>query len=337
MPDERLFELAAAGELHTEEQIANEVERLLLHAKAAPAVARFVQLWLPSERVRDVVKSEEHFPEFTADIREAMIGEFDRDVQDAYWNGMGIEELLTADYSWMSSELAAYYGLYASPETADAQGWMRVDLSERGGGILTRGAIMASLGTPTTSSPIHRGKLIRENLLCQEMPPPPNDIQIDVPEYTEGSTTRSLYEGYTLANEDCAGCHELMDWIGFGFENYDGDGTYRTTEEGQPIDSSGQIARSPHSDATFSGPNQLATLLAESADVQECYVRNWLEYATGVEVEEDSVCAAEIAVAVKEAGGGLAGTLAVLASTPDFRVRLGESTELDGPAPRVGE
>jgi hypothetical protein len=73
MPDDRLFELAAAGELHTEDQIATEVQRMLLHAKMGPAVARFTRLWLPSERVRDVVKSEDIYPGFTAEIRDAMI------------------------------------------------------------------------------------------------------------------------------------------------------------------------------------------------------------------------------------------------------------------------
>ena len=337
MPDDRLFELAAAGELHTEEQIAKEVERMLLHAKMGPAVARFTRLWLPSERVRDVVKSEEIYPGFSAEIRAAMIEEFDRDVQDAYWNGMGIGDLFTADYSWMSAPLAAYYGVDADTATADALGWMRVDLSDTGGGLLTRGALMASLATPSTSSPIRRGKLIRENLLCQTMPPPPNDIQIDIPEYTEGTTTRALYENYTLANEDCAGCHELMDLIGFGFENYDGDGTYRTKEQGQVVDASGEIVRSPHSNAPFAGPDELGALLAESDDVQFCYVKNWLQYATGAVVDEDSTCALEIAQAVKDAGGGMAETLAVLASTPDIRVRVGEADELDGPAPRVAE
>jgi hypothetical protein len=337
MPDDRLFERAAAGELHTAEQIADEVDRLLLSSRSAPAVSRFVRLWLPTERVRDVVKNDEIYPGFTANIRAAMIGEIDRDVQDAYWNGLGISELLVADYSWMSPELAAYYGVVADPETADADGWMKVDLSANGGGLLTRGALMASLGTPTTSSPIHRGKFVRENLLCQTMPPPPNDIQIVVPEYTEGQTTRSLYEGYTLANEDCAGCHDLMDRIGFGFENYDGDGTWRETDQGQTVDASGEIVRSPHSDGSFSGPTQLGALLANSDDVEQCYVRNWIEYATGVEVDPESTCAVEIAVAAKKNGGGIAGTLATLATTPDFRVRLGTSAELDGPAPPVAD
>jgi hypothetical protein len=338
MPDDRLFELAAAGELHTEDQIATEVQRMLLHAKAGPNVGRFTRLWLPSERVRDVVKSEDIYPGFTAEIRDAMIEEIDRDVQDAYWDGKGVGELLTADYSWMSPQLADYYGVEADPGTADAGGWMRVDLSDEGGaGILTRGALMASLATPSTSSPIRRGKLIRENLLCQTMPPPPNDIQIDIPEYTEGTTTRELYENYTLANKDCAGCHQLMDLIGFGFENYDGNGVYRTTDQGKPVDASGEIVRSPHSDASFGGPNELGALLADSEDVQFCYVRNWLEYATGAEVDVDSPCALEIAAKVKEAGGSMAETLAVLAATPDIQNRIGEVDELDGPAPRVAE
>ena len=196
---------------------------------------------------------------------------------------------------------------------------------------------MASLGTPTTSSPVHRGKFVREKLLCQTMPPPPNDIMITVPEFTEGATTRSLYEGYTLANEDCAGCHDLMDRIGFGFENYDGDGTYRSTDQGYTVDASGEIVRSPHSDATFAGPDELAAILAESTDVQQCSVKNWLQYATGVEVDIEAPCTVEMAAKVKESGGGLAGALVTLTSMPDFRMRLGIASELDGPAPPVAK
>jgi hypothetical protein len=255
-------------------------------------------------------------------------------VEEAYWSGLGIDDLLLSDWSMMTPALATYYGIAADPATAGADGWMKVDVE---GGLLTRGALMASLGTPTTSSPVHRGKFVREKLLCQTMPPPPNDIQIEVPEFTEGSTTRSLYENYTLANKDCAGCHDLMDRIGFGFENYDGDGTYRTTDQGHPVDASGEIVRSPHSDGDFADPDGLATLLADSSDVEQCYVKNWLEYATGAQVDDDSTCALEIAEAVKDAGGGMAETLAVLASTPDIRTRLGETDELDGPAPRVAE
>jgi hypothetical protein len=337
MPDERLFALAAAGQLHTEEQIAAEAERLAVDERAAPAVSRFLGLWLPTERVMDVVKSTDLYPNFSATIRQAMKDEFDRNVQEAYWNGLGIADLLQADWSMMNAELADYYGVKADPATADPDGWMKVDLSSTGGGLLTRGALMASLGTPSTSSPIHRGKVVREKLLCQTMPPPPNDIMVTVPEFTEGATTRSLYESYTLANKDCAGCHDLMDRIGFGFENYDGDGTYRTTDQGHPVDASGEIVRSPHSDAPFSGPDELAAILATSTDVDQCYVKNWLEFSTGVEVDIESTCAAEMVSKVKENGGGLAGTLVTLASMRDFRVRLGVASEADGPAPPVAK
>jgi hypothetical protein len=337
MPDERLFELAAAGELHTAEQIATEAERLVLDQRAAAAASRFLGLWMPTERVKDVVRSTDLYPNFTDEIRQAMRDEFERNAQEAYWNGLGIGDLLLADWSMMSAELAAYYGVKADPKTAGPDGWMRVDLAKTGGGLLTRGALMASLATPTTSSPIHRGKFVREKLLCQTMPPPPNDIEIVVPEYTEGATTRSLYEAYTLANEDCAGCHDLMDRIGFGFENYDGDGTYRATDQGSVVDASGEIVRSPHSDGTFTGPGELAAILAASEDVDTCYVKNWLEYATGVQVDLDAICTQEMAVKVRENGGGLAGTLVTLASLPDLRVRLGEASELDGPAPAVAK
>jgi len=334
MPDERLFSLAAAGELHTSEQIAAEAERLAVDPRAAPAVSRFIGLWMPIDRITSIVKDAGLYPTFSATIRQAMKDEFSRDVEEAYWSGLGISDLLLSNWSMMTPELATYYGIVADPSTADADGWMKVDVEC---GLLTRGALMASLGPPTTSSPVHRGKFVREKLLCQTMPPPPNDIQIDVPEYTEGSTTRSLYENYTLANKDCAGCHDLMDRIGFGFENYDGDGTYRTTDQGYTVDASGEIVRSPHSDGDFPDADGLAALLADSTDVEQCYVKNWLEYATGTSVDIESTCAAEMASKVKENGGGLAGTLVTLATMRDLRVRLGDSTESDGPAPPVGD
>jgi hypothetical protein len=334
MPDDELFALAAKGQLHTSDQIQAEAERLAVDERAAPAVSRFIGLWMPTDRVTSVVKDATLYPTFSAAIRQAMKDEFDRDVQEAYWSGLGISDMMLADWSMMTPELATYYGIAADPATADADGWMKVDVE---GGILTRGALMAGLGTATTSSPVRRGKFVREKLLCQTMPPPPNDIQIDVPVFTEGETTRSLYENYTLANKDCAGCHDLMDRIGFGFENYAGDGTYRTTEEGQPIDASGQIVRSPHSDGDFAGPGELAALLADSSDVEQCYVKNWLEYATGEPVDIESTCAVEMVDKVQENGGGLAGTLVTLATMRDLRVRLGDAAESDGPAPPVGD
>jgi hypothetical protein len=152
-------------------------------------------------------------------------------------------------------------------------------------------------------------------------PPPPPGIVIQPPPLDPSKTARERYSAHESV-QPCAGCHRLMDKIGFAFEHFDGIGRYRSDDNGQPIDASGEIVDSPSSDGKFDGTSELADKLAASADVRACVARQWLRYAYGVDDRGESACV--IDRLVKAAGGGDAslGALLELSANADvLRVR----------------
>src|SRR5690606_33667595 len=123
-----------------------------------------------------------------------------------------------------------------------------------------------------------RGVLVRERFLCHDMPPPPPVVG-DLPEPTGNETTRERYEEIHAGNPSCAGCHSLMDPIGFAFEHLDASGRYRETEAGLPIDDSGYLAALGGEDIPFEGPTELAVALAERPEVATCVASYLASYA----------------------------------------------------------
>ncbi|MCA9689946.1 MAG: DUF1588 domain-containing protein, partial [Myxococcales bacterium] len=121
-----------------------------------------------------------------------------------------------AGFSYVNDGLAAYYGIPAGAGEADAEGFRRVELVGARLGLLTQGGVLTTHALPTTSSPIHRGKLVRERLLCQELPPPPPSLDTSPPPVDPDLSTRERYEMHS-ADPACKGCHERIDPIGFGF------------------------------------------------------------------------------------------------------------------------
>jgi hypothetical protein len=144
-------------------------------------------------------------------------------------------------------------------------------------GLLTLPAIMAATGKPDESSPIYRGRFVREALLCQQLPAPPADIP-PAPDVSADSSTRDRANQHQ-ADPLCSGCHQLLDPIGFGFENYDTLGRYRTSDGGKPVDASGNLIGTRDVDGPFNGAAELAAKLASSSEVEECVTRQWFRFA----------------------------------------------------------
>ncbi|NUO49333.1 MAG: DUF1592 domain-containing protein, partial [Polyangiaceae bacterium] len=272
MPDEALFAKAEAGELETSAQIEAEARRMLEDPRAHVLVAEFHKQWLDYERVANVTKDAELFPDWSPAIGQLMAEETRTFIDGVIFGDQGtLTTLLSAPYSYMNGELAAFYGV--DLPSGDG-GFTRVDLDPtQRAGLLTTGTLLTINAHTNQTSPTLRGRLIREQLLCDSVPPPPADVNIEAPEVDPGSTGKDRFLQHT-EDPGCAGCHNLMDPIGFGFEGYDTVARFRTTEGGKPIDATGSLMASDV-DGPFDGVVELAAKLAQSGEVGACYSKQW--------------------------------------------------------------
>lgn len=306
MPDEALFAQARALTLHTPEQVAVQARRLLADPRAEAVAVDFHTQWLGLHALENVTKDPDVFPEFDEDLRSSMLQETPFFVQQVLFHGdRRLETLLTAPYTFADERLARVYG-----QAGTAGGSLsRIDLdpSERSG-FLTHPGLLAALAQPDQSSPIHRGKFVRERLLCQPLPDPPPGVVVQAPEVDPALPTRQRYAQHS-ADPSCASCHHLMDPIGFAFEHYDAIGRFRQTDGDRPVDATGEISSdSPElatdADGSFDGVVELGRTLAQSEDVHACVVRQWFRFAAGRAEESADVCALDAVQTAFVAGDG---------------------------------
>jgi hypothetical protein len=277
MPDAELFAAAELGELDSPEQIRAQAERLLESPRARERLGLFFTEWLELRNVDRMLKDATLFPDYSLQ-QGAML----RDQVELFATAVVLDQagtpadLLTASYTFMTPELAPLYGVGAPT----APGFSRVDLDpSRRMGLLTHVGILANLAKSNQNDPVHRGKFVRERLLCQVVPPPPVNANITPPAVRADATTRERFAQHR-ADPSCAACHALMDPIGLGFEHYDALGQWRDTENNLPIDATGEIIGTDVA-GTFDGAIELSHKLAQSAQVRACLVEQLFRFAHG--------------------------------------------------------
>ena len=314
MPDDMLLQAAGAGQLGTRAQIDAHVERLLQDPKHRATMHTFVGEWLESNRVEMVLKDPNVF-DLTDAMREDMQRETAALVEDVVFTRKGsLADLLTTNYTFVNATLAKHYGLPAVTGTALVK-----TTTQRDPGILTQGSILSGHAGLTFSSPTLRGKLVRTRLLCETLPPPPDDVDtmIKVPE--NAKTTREIFSAH-VKDPNCGPCHTTMDPIGFGFENYDVVGRFRTQENGVPVDTSGYIVGR---EVRFNGLRQLSEYLAGNADVQQCMVRFLSYFAYGAANWREDGCTYDaITAEAKAANWSIRSVLTAITHAPHFTSRV---------------
>jgi hypothetical protein len=169
--------------------------------------------------------------------------------------------------------------LYGATATGTALTRTPLDASQRRG-LLTQAVFMASHADGDSTRLVDRGRFIREEVLCLDVPKPPAQFMFNDPKITEDMTAREKLTVHA-ANPACAGCHALFDAIGFAMESYDPVGQYRTTEKGKPIDTSGTIPLPGDRELKFANFIELVDQLAKLREPYECFSARYLEYATG--------------------------------------------------------
>ncbi len=273
------------------------------------------------EELRTLDRNTGQFPEFDDALRAALESETARFVSHVVFEGGGFPELLRARYTFVNEALGRLYGIPAAGVT----GFEKRDYpAGRRAGILGHGSVLAVTSHSDQTSPVRRGLFVRRRLLCQDLPPPPPDIP-GVPEVDPTATTR---ERFRMHSDDpaCRSCHQYTDALGFGLETFDPIGRWRDTENGAPIDPSGELndvnGLGTDTRTTFQTLPELADALAESEAARSCFVRQTYRWARGFRETLANRCARLwIERRFAESGGDIKELLVAIVLSPDFVVR----------------
>lgn len=274
-PDDALLDAAASGRLDTPAGIAAQVRRLIESDRARAGFRNFVSEWLDLYTLDELRKDPNVYKHFSTQLggmaREETLRVAEHLVFD---EGADFRDLLTTRTTFVNRRLAAIYNV-PSPVV---EGYGRVELP-RGGpraGLLGQVSILARYAHPVATSSTLRGKFVREVLLCQQMPLPPADLNVAIPEATERAPTLRDRLAVHREVEVCATCHDLMDPIGLSLERFDGIGRFRVEENDATIDPSGELDGRTYDDALG-----LSGAVAASPLFAPCVVRRLYSYASG--------------------------------------------------------
>jgi hypothetical protein len=316
MPDDQLTQAAQQDALTKDDAIAAQVTRMLADPRARTMVAHFHDMWLHLQRFNTLEKDPTVFPKFSPEIAGLMSQETHQFLDHLVWDGEGdVTTMFTAPYTYLNAKLASYYGLTAPGDTFSK---VAIDPSLRLG-LLSQGGLLATMDKQNQTGPVQRGKFIREQLLCMEMPPPPPNV----PKAPDLSPTLSTRERFTQhrADPSCSTCHSLMDQMSLSLENFDGAGQYRTLENGKPIDVSGEIL-SADVPGVFNGATGLAQKLGASNVVKSCVSKAWFQYVYGrPQADADACTQATVDQKFKASGYKIKDLILALTQTDAFRYR----------------
>ncbi len=261
---------------------------MMLDDRAKQMPGTFHREWLELTHALEAPKAPTMYPAWTPQLAADLFTESQTFVDQVFWTDGQLASLLAAPYSYVNANAAKLYGATAPSATTFTK--VMLNPAERAG-ILTQGTFLASKANPDQTSPVRRGKFVREQLLCQPVSPPPNDIVVKPPDYDPTKSTRERYIQHETEAR-CASCHSAMDFIGFGFEGYDAIGAHRTQDGPHPVDATGKLTLTDV-DGDFDGAVALAQKLAKSADVQNCTVTQWFRFATGRAEGTSDACSLE--------------------------------------------
>ena len=282
-PDAELSALADKGELHKPGTLREQAERLLMHPRARALFDGFGAQWLRVNDLERQVFDPDLFPQMTSALREAMMSEVRLFFESIVRENQRIIRFVDSDYTFLNEPLAELYDLKQFIQGPEMR---RVKLENPNrGGILGMSATLAATSFPTRTSPVRRGVWVLEQLLGERVPPPPPDVpKLDEQEQksVEGLTLRQRTELHTT-DPVCANCHQVLDPIGFGLENFDAIGRWREKNDaGVAIDSAGKLPTG----AAFSNAAELKRLLAErETDLARNLTERLMAHALGRHLE----------------------------------------------------
>lgn len=273
-PDDELLAAAEAGRLHEAADLRLQAARLLAKPGARLALQNFFSELLRLTDLDRLSKDTRLFPAaaegFGTDAREETLLLVDDLV---FERDADIRTLLTATETFVNSRLAEVYGI--TPPAGDGFAKVELPASGRRRGFFGQAAFLAKQAHATNTSAVLRGKFVSTVFLCREIPAPPPDLNTGFSDSVKARTLRERSAAHSKQPQ-CAACHQLMDPIGLGFENFDAIGRWRETENGATIDASGELDGTPFRDAA-----ELGAVVAANPDFGACMAKNVYRYAAG--------------------------------------------------------
>jgi hypothetical protein len=239
IPDEELLSLAEQRKLKDPATFDAQVHRMLGDPKSQALIDNFAGQWLQLRNVRNVQPNSDLFPDFDDNLRQGLKRETELFFDSVIREDRPVLDLMTADDTFVNERVAKHYGI----DGVHGSRFRRVTLAdERRFGLLGKGSVLAVTSHAERTSPVVRGKWILDNILGAPVPPPPPDIP-QLKEKVEGEKPRTMREQMAehRTNPVCATCHKVMDPIGLSMENFDVVGAWRSDDDGNPIDATGEL------------------------------------------------------------------------------------------------
>lgn len=288
-PDATLLAAAESGELLTEAGLEKQVERMLASPRMEDGVRTFFTDMLGFDKFATLSIDTTRYPKFTqrveSDAREQTLRTI---VDHLLHKDRDYRDLFTTPDTFLTPALAALYGvpLARTQELGGAVPWVPYTFAEDDpyAGILAQASFLSLNSHPARTSPTLRGMALREKLLCQKVPPPPGEVDFNLVQDTDNPEFKTVRQRLTAHSSDpvCAGCHKITDRIGLSLENFDTAGAFRTTENGAPIDVSGNF-----NGTDFVGLKELVELLKNDRAVTSCLVERAFAYGTARHPDSD--------------------------------------------------
>jgi hypothetical protein len=331
LPDQTLIDAANAGQLATADQVATQATRMSADAKAQDALRDFANQWLDIENMDSVTKDTQFknwTPVLAQELHNETLTTFSSSVA---MDNTDYATLLTSTSSYVNPDLAAFYNT-GVPGTGNSTSYTKTAVGTASAprmGLLTNASVLAMHAHTSLPSPTLRGRMMRQQILCDQIPNPPSQVGGTVipPPPTSlpaGQTTRQQYMQHFGVNQLCGSCHQYMDYVGFGFDNYDATGAYITAEGGTPVDSSGMFMAMNPSGLTgsFTSGTDMITKLVASNQARECFALQELRYAIQrVELAGDACSAEQVYQAFQAGGFNVQKLLLAIVRTDSFRNR----------------
>jgi cytochrome c5 len=275
MPDDELLGLAETNKLHDPAVLDAQLKRMMADKKAAAFAENFAGQWLEVRNLDSISPDPKKFPMWTADLKDELRTETRLFFQYVLGENRPVSEFVDAKYTFLNEPLAKFYGIPG----VKGPDFRKVDLTtDQRGGVLTQASVLAVSSYPNRTSPTIRGKYILNNLLGTPPPPPPPDVPaLDDSKVGSDVSLRKQLEAHR-ANAVCASCHAKMDVLGFGLENYDAIGRWRTVDGKFPIDVGGTM---PDGRSFSTAAQMRAVLLQSLPEISHCMIDKIMTYALG--------------------------------------------------------